>query len=256
MTIDRPTPDLLPSMRTLWLEAFGDEDGFLDTFMKIAYDPKRARVLAEDGEALAALYWMDASVNGQPLAYLYAVATRASHRGQGLAHRLLEDTHAHLASLGYAGAILVPSEPSLFGFYARFGYAPCAPMQTLVCEAAGEPLSLHRVSGEEYARLRENLLPRGGVYQGEAAMRLLEATATLYAGEELLVALTAVIKEGEHVAATELLGDVSLAPRVLQTLGAKEGHFRVAGGDRPFAMVRDLTSNPLPTPQYFALAFD
>ena len=255
-TIDRPTPELLPSMRTLWLEAFGDEDGFLDTFLKTAYEPARTRVLAEDGEVLSALYWLDASIGGRKLAYLYAVATRKSHRGQGLGRRLLEDTHTHLAALGYAGAILVPSEPSLFDFYARFGYAPCAPMQTLVCEAAGEPLLLRRVSGEEYCRLRERLLPRGGVCQAAEAMRLLEATATLYVGEDCLVAVTAVTKEGARIVATELLGDVSLAPRILQTLGASEGRFRIAGGDTPFAMVRPLTDEPIPTPQYLALAFD
>ncbi len=253
MTIDRPTPDLLPSMRALWLEAFGDEGGFFDTFLKTAYAPDRARVLDENGEAIAALYWMDESLDGHKLAYLYAVATKKSHRGQGLCRRLLEDTHAHLARLGYAGAILVPSEPSLFDFYARLGYTPCAPMQSLACEAAGDPLPLRLLNAEEYGTLRARLLPHGGVQQGEAAMRLLAATAALYAGEDLLVAVT---ENGECTVATELLGDISLAPRVLRTLGTKEGKFRVAGGNAPFAMYRALTDKPIPVPQYFALAFD
>ena len=181
------------------------------------------------------------------------VATRASRRGERLAGRLLEDTHAHLAARGYAGAILVPSEPSLFDFYARFGYTPCAPMQTVVCEAAGEPLTLHRVSGEEYGRLRDSMLPQGGVRPGGAAIRLLEATALLYAGENLLVAVS---RSGEQIVADELFGDVTLAPRVLGTLGAKAGRFRIAGGARDLAMARPLTDAPLPPICHFSLAFD
>ncbi len=252
MTIDRPHEGLIPSLRRLWREAFGDTDAFLDDFFAVAYSSDRARCAVEDGAVVGALYWFDAEVEGQKIAYLYAIATAKSHRGQGVCRRLMENTHAHLRALGYEGALLVPSEPSLFAFYARFGYAPCAPMQTLSCSAGAESVSLRRVSAEEYAARRASLLPRGGVLQEGVSLRFLESLTELYAGDGFLLAAH---KEGDTLVAAELLGDHSLAPRAVRTLGCRDGRFRIAGGE-PFAMVRPLGDAPVAPPSYFAFAFD
>jgi len=253
MTIEAPTPSLLPSLRALWREAFGDSDAFLDTFFATAYSPTRARCIVDGGEAVCALYWFDVSLDSKKLAYFYAIATKKSHRGQGLCRRLMDDVHARLKKGGYAGTLLVPSEPSLFDFYARMGYEPCAPMQTLVCRAAGEPVALRRVDGEEYGRLRARMLPLGGIVQEGESLRLLEKQESLYAADGLLLA--AHEKDGCLIA-TELLGDSSLSPRILTALGIPMGRFRVAGSDTPFAMLRTLTAKDFPPPVYFALAFD
>ena len=253
MTIESPTPSRVASLRSLWKEAFGDGDAFLDTFFATAYSPSRTRCMVEGGEVVSALYWFDVSLDGKRLAYLYAIATRKTHRGQGLCRRLMDDVHARLKKAGYAGTLLVPSEPSLFDFYARMGYEPCAPMQTLVCRAEGEPIALRRVDGEEYGRLRARLLPLGGVVQEGESLRFLEKQEELYAADGLLVA--AHRKRGQLLA-TELLGDPALAPRILATLGADEGRFRLSGGDAPFAMLYRLSSKDFPPPTYFALAFD
>ena len=254
-TIEKPTPALLPSLRRLWREAFGDGDAFLDDFMRTAFSPDRARCVTEAGEAVAALYWLDASIDGHRIAYLYAIATKQSHRGRGLCRLLMEDTHALLARAGYDGALLVPSEPSLFDFYARFGYAPCAPMRILTAAAAPSPyaLSVRRITAEEYGVWRTRLLPRGGVVQDEVSLRFLETQYALYAGDGWI---TAARKEGRTLIATELLGDESLAPAIVAALGCTHGQFRVAGTHTPFAMIRPLTDKPLPSPTYFSLAFD
>ena len=253
MTIESPTPVRHASLRSLWKEAFGDGDAFLDTFFATAYSPARARCVVDGGEVVSALYWFDVALDGKKLAYLYAIATRISHRGQGVCRRLLEDVHARLKGLGYAGAILVPSEPSLFDFYARMGYEPCAPMQTITCRAEGEPLPLQRLNGEEYGRLRARLLPLGGIVQEGESLRLLEQQESLYAAEGLLLAAH---EKNGRLSATELLGDLSLAPRVLASLGLPEGDFRIAGGSAPFAMIRKLSGKDFPPPASFALAFD
>ncbi len=252
MTIDRPSEALIPSLRCLWREAFGDTDAFLDAFFNEAYSPDRARCAVEDGEIVGALYWFDASVEGQSFAYLYAIATAADRRGQGICRRLMEDTHAHLASLGYEGALLVPSQASLFDFYARFGYVPCAPMQALTCHAAEQGIPLHRVNAEEYGARRAALLPRGGVRQEGVSLRFLEQQSNLYAGDGFVLAAR---KEGDVLVATELLGDLSVAPRAVRALGCREGRFRIGGGE-PFAMVRPLGDAPVESPTYFAFAFD
>ena len=254
MTIEVPRAALLPSLRALWREAFGDSDAFLDLFFDVAYAPSRARCIVEDGEALAALYWFDVSLDGKNLAYLYAIATRADRRGEGLCRRLMEDVHARLARQGYAGALLVPSEPSLFDFYANFGYEPCAPMQTILCRAEGEPIVLRRVDADEYGRLRARLLPLGGVVQEGDSLRLLARQESLFAGDGFVLAAHSA---NDRLVATELLGDTSLAPQILATLQLPEGRFRIAGNDRPFAMLRKLSAKKdFPPPSYFALAFD
>ena len=256
MTIDRPSAALIPSLRRLWREAFGDTETFLDDFFALAYSSDRARCAVENGEAVGALYWFDAEVEGQRLAYLYAIATAADRRGQGICRRLMEDTHTHLSALGYAGAILVPSEPSLFDFYARFGYAPCAPMHVMTCEAASEAVTLHRVSAEEYGALRDAHLPRGGVRQEGVSLRFLACQAELYAGDGFVLAAR---KEADALVAAELLGEPrklpALAPAILRALGCRTGRFRIGGGDA-FAMIRPLTDVPVKKPSYFALAFD
>ncbi len=254
MTIESPNASHLPSLCRLWREAFGDGDTFLNDFMREAFAPDRARVILENGEAVAALYWLDASLGGRPVAYLYAIATAKSHRGRGLCARLLADTHAQLSARGYAAALLVPSEPSLFGFYARFGYVPCAPMQMLSVAASDEPITLRRVGAEEYGRLRAALLPQGGVLQEGGALRFLETQAELFAGEDVLMAVR---RESDGTLfGIELLGNAARAPQALCTLGVSHGSFRVAGGETPFAMLRALTDEPITPPTYFALAFD
>ena len=40
MTIKHPTPELIPLLRTLWKQAFGDDDRFLDKFFSTAFSPR------------------------------------------------------------------------------------------------------------------------------------------------------------------------------------------------------------------------
>ena len=87
MNINHPTPEQIPSLRTLWKEAFGDFDPFLDAFFATAFDEKRC--LAVNG-ADAACYWLDCACAGQKIAYLYAVATAKHRQGQGFCRALME----------------------------------------------------------------------------------------------------------------------------------------------------------------------
>ena len=57
------------ALRTLWTECFGNEDGWIDTFLKTAFDPSRACALACEGRLAAAPSWLDAGCAGRKLAY-------------------------------------------------------------------------------------------------------------------------------------------------------------------------------------------
>ena len=80
MIIKSPEQKDIPQLRQLWRQAFGDTDAFLDIFFSTAFSPERCRCVLADG-AVAALYWFSCQSDGQPLAYLYAVATSQKFRG-------------------------------------------------------------------------------------------------------------------------------------------------------------------------------
>ena len=243
MRPDYPTPEQTDGLRALWKEAFGDSEQFLDGFFETAYSTDRCRCITENGRIAAALYWMDCRCDDVPMAYLYAVATARLYRGQGLCRKLMEDTHSHLKSLGYAGCILVPGEPELFSMYKNMGYVNFGGMDT-VPAAAASPLALRHVSAEEYAALRRQYLPPRGVIQGD--MDFLATYATLYAGDDFVCAWA-----GDT--ALELLGNTAAAPGILGALGKAKGRFRIPG-KTPFAMYRPLSDTPAPA--YFGIAFD
>lgn len=252
MTIDTPSQAQIPQLRVLWQEAFGDSDAFLDTFFTTAYSPDRCRCLTMDGKMAAALYWFRCSYMGQPIAYIYAVATAKAFRGQGLCRMLMESTHAHLEELGYAGAVLVPGSESLFRLYAGFGYRVCSGICEIPTDPKDRNIPVRRVEPEVYARLRQELLPSGGVVQEGENLDFLQTQATLYAGPGFLLAAR---QEGSQLYGLELLGDTDAAPGILGTLDCQSGTFRVPG-DTPFAMYRPIGESILPMPKYFGLAFD
>lgn len=243
MKPDYPAEEQLPQLRELWKEAFDDEDAFLNTFFETAFAPDRCRCVTVDGEAAAALYWFDCRCYDRPVAYLYAVATRKVFRGQGLCRALMMDAEHCLSALGYGGIVLVPGQKGLFRMYEGMGYAVCSGIREFSCQRGDAPATMRAVDAEEYARLRRQYLPEGGVVQEGAGLSLLAAQCGLYAGEDFLYA------EG-----AELLGNADAAPGILAALGKSSGVFRAPGQERPFAMYRPLTD--LPVPRYFGLAFD
>lgn len=252
MTIDKPHKSQLPALRALWQEAFGDSEAFLDCFFQVAYAPDRCRCLMIDDTPVAALYWFDCTCRGRRLAYLYAVATAKAHRGKGLCHALMADTHRHLAILGYAGTVLVPGDPTLFSFYEKMGYAVCSHVAEFASRAAIAPVRVWEIGIDNYAAFRRQFLPERGVLQECESLAFLQTQASLYAGEGFLLAAR---REGSTLRGLELLGDASVVPSILAALGCREGRFRTPGSDKPFAMYRSLDAAAMP-PAYFGLAFD
>ncbi len=242
----------IPALRQLWQEAFRDDDAFLDKFFSTGYSQNRCRVILEDGLAAAALYWFDCQWEGKKLAYLYAVATAKDFQGQGLCRFLMEDTHALLGQLGYAGAVLVPGSDSLRGMYEKMGYRAATTIQELSSGAGIEAFPVVKISPAEYAQRRRTMLPEGGIIQEGAGLAFLETYAAFYAGKGCLLCA---VKDGQKLIAPEFLGDTSHIPGILRHLDCRDGTFRTPGLGKPFAMYRSLTADPS-APTYFAHAFD
>lgn len=252
MKIDYPRPDQIPGLRSLWKLAFDDTDAFLDKFFGQVFSPDRCRCLTRDGEIAAALYWFRCEADGKQLAYLYAVATHPDHRRKGLCRSLLEDTHTLLKVLGYDGVLLVPQEDALRRMYEAAGYRTCSTISEFPCTASSRPAPLHPIDREEYARLRRQYLPKGGVIQEGESLVFLETYASFYSGPAFLLAAC---PDGQRLRGIELLGDPSAAPEILRALGCSEGIFRTPGTGIPFAMFCPLDPDAA-VPGYFGLALD
>lgn len=252
MNINAPKPENIHGLRRLWQQAFGDTDAFLDDFFRLAFSPARCLCAWEENRLAAMLYWFDCEVGGQKTAYLYAVATDEAFRNRGVCRALMENTHAHLRQSGYHSALLVPGSGSLFRFYEKLGYQRATTIREFACKAGPEPVRLQKISREEYAQRRRQLLPPGGVVQEGAALALLEAQSGFYAGDGLLLVAA---QDGGKVVCSELLGAVDAAPGIPTALGSSEGTFRTPGGELPFAMYLPLSPDAQ-KPAYFGLALD
>ena len=243
MRIDYPEESRIPALRQLWQEAFGDTDTFLDKFFATGFSADRCQCCIADDTLAAALYWFDCRLDDRPIAYLYAVATKKAFRKQGLCRKLMDNTRQLLASLGYAGILLVPGEPGLFAMYEAMGYETCCHVREFTCRRSEESVALQVISPEEYAARRREFLPAGGVVQENENLQFLQSISTLYAGDGFLYA------EG-----AELLGNTDAAPKILAALGKEKGSFRCPGKEKPFAMYLPLAEGAAPS--YFGLAFD
>ena len=249
MIIDYPKPEQEQALRSLWREAFGDEEAFLDRFYTDGFAPDRCRCACIDGELAGALYWFDCSHQGKPLAYLYGVATAKAFRGKGVCRELMQNTHSLLKQLGYAGVILVPAEENLFSMYEKMGYTVCSYIASFSAVAGETATALRRLDVAEFCRLRAGMLPVDGVLQEGDGAHFLSTGADFYAGEDFLVT---VAREEDFF--PELLGNSTAAPQILAALGRKTGRFRTPGTEKAFAMFYPLAD--VPPPAYFGLAFD
>ena len=249
MIIKHPEASDLPQLRSLWQEAFADTDAYLDAFFETAFAPTRCLTLWKQGRLAAALYWLRCRCREQPCAYLYAVATAKEFRGQGLCHALMEHTHALLRSQGYAMAVLVPGDSSLFALYASMGYACFGGMDESLHSAAAAATELRQISAEEYARLRRRLLPEGGIVQEAETLALLQTQARFYAGENALVCAQ---RQQDTLFVPELLGSADPGS-IVQALQCRGGTFRRSGSS-PFAMWLGLQA--VAPPEYFSFALD
>lgn len=251
MKSEHPTLSLIPALRGLWKEAFGDTDAFLDDFFRTGFSADRCLCITQNGRVAAALYWFDCRYGSHKLAYLYGVATAKAFRRQGFCRTLMEDTHALLEAEGYSGVLLVPGTSSLAAVYTPMGYRYCTQIREFFCTAAPEPVSLRPVDTAEYARLRRELLPEDSALQEGPSLEFLHTQARLYAGAHLLLAAR---REGDTLFVPELLGDPETAPGILCALGCARGRFRTPGVGRPFAMFRPLQQ--MDAPAYLGFAFD
>ena len=241
-----------PQLRKLWKDTFHDSEEYLDLFFRVAYSPERCRCITHGDQVLSMVYWFDATWNGHKLAYLFAAATDIRHRGQGLFRKLMADTHEHLKTQGYHGAVLSPAEPSLFDFYGTMGYKSFGAVDTFTCDAGVSPAEIVRLTPKEYSLRRRNLLPENSILQEGLTLDFLSKYSEFWAGADFLLCCA---KEDHTLYVQELLGNTTNAPAIVAALDCAEGHFRTPGSTSPLAMYLPLTEDDS-FPGYFGLPLD
>lgn len=115
-------------LRQIWQACFGDADAYINFFFDNAFDPEKTLVFEAEGAVCSMLFLLDCSVwiGGEeyPASYLYAAATLPAYRSRGIMGRMIRRAGEFCRDLGKDFIILVPAEPGLFDYYARFGFRP------------------------------------------------------------------------------------------------------------------------------------
>lgn len=115
------------SLSDLWHGVFGDSYDFIELIFKPEYDNAILCFAELDGDrAVSAFYLIKNTLKYENEFfdgyYLYAAATLPEHRKSGHMSRLIREAQDYCLDKKIDFISLVPSEESLYGYYARFGF--------------------------------------------------------------------------------------------------------------------------------------
>lgn len=240
---------MITKLKALWMQAFGDSPESVDAFFATGYDSAHSAVICLENQPVSALYWLDYRWGKEKLAYIYAVATDESFRGQGYGQKLMEKAHKSLIQQGYAGAVLVPAEAHLVCWYEKQGYRTFyfGKKQEI---SAGSACALTELTAQQYAALRQEMKP--DVPQpGKALYDYFATYGSFYQAEGCLFAAA---RQGDTVYFQEFLGKQAALPNVIASLGTAKGIVTLADEKTPFAMLYRFID--IPMPDYFSFSLD
>ena len=274
-----------PRLKALWAEAFGDPPEAIDAYFALRHRDENMLVDVRNGDIAGMLSMLPVTLytgDGRTFAarYLYAIATDARYRRQGISTTLLNAAHTHIQQLGEAAGILVPATPALFDFYAKRGYTTGFLLDVITVNADDLPplppkAESHTCSPKEYTRIRDHAFQNSCLYVRWEEPDVAYAVQT-FAQPCAIIALTWDSGQGcaaweqtdDSVLVRELAltdGDLYAALSVLHSqLHAGKYTVRLAQGTvpgappQPFGMIRWLTPEPeiTGTTPYLSLAMD
>ena len=157
---------MVPALKKLWKEGFGDEDRYIDLFFSKRFKPENTFAYMEKGFPVSIASVLEASLyhNGTfiPAWYIYGVTTSSSYRGKGYGTAVIE----HINKM-YPAAFLVPSSEDLIAFYIRRGFLPAFSMKELVFHGNDLNIKEKNIKSEtvfpdEYKNIRDSCFTKNG----------------------------------------------------------------------------------------------
>ena len=111
------------------MEAFGDDEAFVDSFLIRYYSRRRVLTLTEEGRTVAMLHLLPFETELGRTTYIYGVATAAAYRHRGLATGLLQEAFRRAEAEGCRALFLIPTpgDEQLRTFYERLGFSGAIP---------------------------------------------------------------------------------------------------------------------------------
>ena len=235
MIIRKPAKEDLPALSALWQEAFGDTPEDVENFYSTAFSFDRC-LMAEEQKPVGGIYWIDARISGQKVAYLYAFAVAEECRGQGIGKTLLEKALETLKGEGYKAAVLVPGEESLYSYYEKAGFTAFGKTEKITVEEKAPGLPVTKITPDTYFAKRQEFAP--AVTWGKEAVSYLGKLCDLYAGNDWILAIG---REGVQ----EFIGNAQDLPHILYTLNIEKTSV-LAPGENPCAMACCFAEIALP----------
>lgn len=126
MIIRIATPNDFEGLKTLWLKTFGDEEGYIDRFLREKWQGDSCLVVEKEGAVASMLFLLHAEIitdgKRNPVWYVYACATLPEYQGRGYMQMLIEEAYCQAVSQSVFALILVPANESLFLYYEKMGF--------------------------------------------------------------------------------------------------------------------------------------
>lgn len=107
---------------SLWQEAFGDTEEFINGFLHNMSYSKNMLIYTKDDDVLGMASMLPVFCGENAGRYIYAVATRRAHRGKGVCRSIMQAVDEFIKMNNEKFAVLVPASQSLFEFYGKMGY--------------------------------------------------------------------------------------------------------------------------------------
>ncbi len=146
------------ALKQLFLNCFDDTLGFVNMFFAHHFVPENTLVAQKNGKAIGLLFLLPCSAMDELCYYVYGVCVAPNERGAGIGSALISHAAAIAKSRG-ARVILKPENRSLFAFYEKAGFSPCAYLKE-ESFAGGKAAELLDVTAEEYCSLRSRTLQK------------------------------------------------------------------------------------------------
>ena len=246
-------PDMEGALRTLWRDAFGDGDEYLDLFFS-EYPAERFALAAVcDGQVASALYLLPMTLargkRKYPAQYVYAVATDKEYRRRALMRSLLDRAAEEASRSGIEALVTVPSNAGLFPYYTACGFETGFYADTLTKDVEpADSIEFTKTTLCAQKKVRDAFFSRFPLYGqwDEDALAYRDRETALLGGQVLAFerdgrpAYLAAVPDENTLRITEMTCEADDA-----VLRSAAGYFncrrirvRIPGSGAPFAMLR------------------